>query len=139
MPYQPGELVAVGYDNGKKVNSTKLTTAGNAAQINLTADKATLAADNEDLSYVTVQLTDSKGNLNPRAENLLKFKIAGPATIVGVGNANPRSLESCQLPQRKAWHGKCLVIIKSTAKAGNITLQVNSLGMQAKSLQIRAI
>ena len=49
-----------------------------------------------------------KAITNPLAENLVKFQIDGPGTIVGVGNANPRSLESYQAPQRKAWQGRCL-------------------------------
>jgi len=66
-----------------------------------------------DLSYISIELVDDRGNRNPRARNLLKFTIEDPGTIVGVGNANPLSLEIYQLHQRKAWKGKCLVIVKS--------------------------
>jgi len=56
----------------------------------------------------------------------VKFEIEGPATIVGVGNANPVSLESNQKPQRKAWRGRCLVIIKSEHKPGKILLRATT-------------
>ncbi|MEO6630535.1 MAG: glycoside hydrolase family 2 protein, partial [Mucilaginibacter sp.] len=79
-------------------------------------------------------LLDAKGNLNPRADNLLHFKVDGPGEIVAVGNANPVSVESNQLPQRKAWRGKCLVIIKSTHKAGNITLTASADKLTGKSV-----
>jgi len=139
VPYQAGTLYAVGYEGGKKVNTATLSTATAPTAIKLSADRTQLKADNQDLSYVTVELTDKNGTLNPRAENLLHFSIDGPATIVGVGNANPRSVESYQLPQRKAWHGKCLVIIKSAGKPGAITLKVNTTGLPAKTLNLQSI
>jgi beta-galactosidase len=139
VPYQPGALVAVGYDGDKKINTAILNTAASPVNIKLSADRTKLQADNQDLSYVTVELTDAKGNLNPRAENLVHFKIEGAGTIIGVGNANPQSVESYQKPQRKAWHGKCLVIIKSTGTPGEITLKVSGDGIKAvKTLQIHS-
>lgn len=81
---------------------------------------------------------DAKGNRNPLAENLVKFEIDGPGTIVGVGNANPRSPESCQAPERKAWQGKCLVIVKSGKFAGEIKLKAIAEGMNAASISIKS-
>jgi len=81
-------------------------------------------------------LVDSKGHRNPKAENLVKFEIEGAGTIVGVGNANPISPESYQLPKRKAWQGRCLVIIKSSAKPGNITIEASADGLQSSKMII---
>jgi beta-galactosidase len=134
VPYQPGALVAVGYDGGKKANTAILKTALVPVNVKLTADRSKIKANNQDLSYVTVELTDSNGTLNPRAENLVHFAIDGPGVIAGVGNGNPVSVESNQMPQRKAWRGKCLVIIKSTDKPGNITLKVTVDGFSRKTV-----
>ncbi|MEP6684365.1 MAG: hypothetical protein ABJA35_13945, partial [Parafilimonas sp.] len=71
-----------------------------------------------------------KGIRNPKAENLIHFSIEGEGTIVGVGNANPTSLESYQQPQRKAWQGRCMVVIKSTHNAGKIILQASGDGLK---------
>jgi beta-galactosidase len=139
VPYQTGVLVAVGYDGGRKVNTTSLNTALAPVGIKLSADRRKITADKQDLCYVTVELTDIKGNINPRASNLVKFKVYGPGVIVGVGNADPRSVESYQLPQRKAWRGKCMVVIKSTGKPGNITLNVSADTLPAKNLLIQAL
>ncbi len=123
VPYAAGELKAVGYTKGKKVNEAILKTANEPTQIKLSADRNVIKADGEDLSYITVELLDANGIRNPKAENLIHFEIEGEGTIVGVGNANPVSLESYQLPQRKAWQGRCLVIIKSTHNAGKIIVK----------------
>jgi beta-galactosidase len=137
VPYQKGALKAVGYDSKNKIiNSAQLATASNPESIKLTADRTIIKANNQDLSYVTVELLDAKGNLNPTAENLVQFKIDGPGTIAGVGNANPVSLESYQQPQRKAWNGKCLVIIKSGATPGKITLTASADHMKSTSINI---
>ena len=138
IPYQPGKLTAVGYNGDKKVNTAVLSTAAAPAQIKLTADRPQLQANNQDLCYVTVELLDKNGTLNPNADNLLHFSLTGPATIAGVGNANPVSLESCQLPQRKAWHGKALVIIKTSGKPGQINLKVSTSGLPDKILSLQS-
>jgi beta-galactosidase len=138
VPYQPGELKAVGYSRGKRVNSALLRTSGTVALISLISDRNEIIANNQDLCYITVELTDEGGIINPKAENLLEFEIDGPATIAGVGNANPVSVESCQLPRRKAWHGKCLVIIKSQNKPGTIRLKVSSDGLSPEEIIIKS-
>ena len=126
VPWQAGELKATGYHAGKPVNTSILSTAGEPNLIRLTADRTEIKADGQDLSFITVELTDEKGIRNPKAENLVKFEIEGPGTIAGVGNANPVSTESYVLPERKAWQGKCLVIIKSENQPGEIHLKVTS-------------
>ncbi|MGN6194191.1 MAG: glycoside hydrolase family 2 TIM barrel-domain containing protein [Ginsengibacter sp.] len=137
VSYQKGELKAVGYDSKNKIiNAAQLTTASTPETIKLTADRTVIKANNQDLSYVTVELLDANGNLNPTSENLIKFKIDGPGTIAGVGNANPISLESYQQPQRKAWHGKCLVIIKSGNTPGKITLTASGANMKSASINV---
>lgn len=138
VPYTAGELKAVGYDNGKKVNTAILKTAGEPTRIKLSADRKTIKADNQDLSYITVDLVDKKGTRNPNAENLVHFEIQGPGTIAGVGNADPVSVESYQLPQRKAWQGRCIVVVKSAKHSGNIVLKATSSGLIAAEVTLKA-
>ncbi|MFY9151510.1 MAG: glycoside hydrolase family 2 TIM barrel-domain containing protein [Prolixibacteraceae bacterium] len=136
IPYQSGELKAIGYQDKKQVNTAIMQTANEPTQIKLTADRNEIKADGQDLSYITVELLDNKGIRNPKADNLVKFELEGPGTIVGVGNANPVSLESNQQPQRKAWQGRCLVIVKSGKKEGNLKLKATADGLAAASIQI---
>ena len=137
VPYHPGSLKVVGYSNGKDVASSQLQTARQISKIKLSADRSTIKADGQDLSYITVELADANGICNPKAENLVKFTVQG-GTIVGVGNANPVSLESYQLPQRKAWQGRCLAIVKSSVKPGTITVTASVDGLPSSTLLITA-
>jgi beta-galactosidase len=138
VPYQPGVLKAIGFKGKKQVNSSILRTAEEVTQIRLTADRNTINSDGMDLSYITIELTDASGIRNPKAENLVKFEAEGPGTIVGVGNASPVSTESYQLPQRKAWQGRCLVVIKSGSEPGEIRLKVSSDGLPGREIKINS-
>ena len=139
VPYQQGELKAIGYDaKGKEIQSAILTTAATPVKIKLTADKKLIKANNQDLSYITVELLDAKNNRHPLAENLIQFKVEGDATIVGIGNANPTSIESYQADKRKAWQGRCLVIIKAGKKGGPINIIAETDGLPSASISIQA-
>lgn len=136
--YKEGQLKAVGYTNGKKVNESILKTAGKLARIKLSANRKIIKADGRDLCYITAELVDENGVMNPKADNLLHFSIEGDATIAGVGNANPMSVESYQQPQRKAWRGRCLVVIQSSRKAGNIIIKASSEELPDNTITIQS-
>lgn len=136
VPYAAGSLKAVGYMGKKKITEKELNTAGTPSALKLIADRNEIKGDGQDLSYITVELVDEKGIRNPRAENLVQFEIDGPGTIVGVGNANPISVESYQQSQRKAWQGRCLVIIKSKKGAGKITLKAKANGLNPVQIAV---
>jgi beta-galactosidase len=136
VPYQAGELKAVGYKGKKEVNTAILRTTAEPMQINMSADRNVIKANGQDLSYITVELVDDKGIRNPKAENTVKFTIEGPGKIIGTGNANPLSLESYTAPERKAWQGRCLVVIKSDLAEGKISLKASSPGLSPASIVI---
>ena len=138
VPYVAGELRAVGYAGGTARGSATLTTAREVSQIGVVADRARIKADGEDLSYVTIELKDARGIRSPKAENLLRFAVDGPGTIVGVANANPMSVESYTRPERKAWRGRALVIVKAGRTPGDIRLRVTSAGLPAAETTIQA-
>jgi len=136
VPFQAGLLKAVGYDGTTQVASSDLRTAAKPVQIRLSADRALIKADGQDLSYVTAELLDGSGIRNPKAQDLVKFEIKGPGSIVGVGNANPVSTESNQQPQRKTWQGRCLVIVQSDRKPGDIVLRAQAEGLKPAEVLI---
>lgn len=139
VPYQPGELKAIGYVGRKKIYTTELRSAGTPSQIKLTADNTVLEADGQSLSYVTVELLDENGIRNPKAENLIKFEITGPGKVVAVANSNPMSTESFQIMERKVWQGKCLVIIKSEREEGEVKLKAVAEGMQGSEVMMKVV
>jgi beta-galactosidase len=134
VPYQAGILKAIGFNGKRKISETWLNTANQATEIRLTPDRSAINSNGNDLSYITVELVDKNGNLDPDADNLIKFEIEGPGKVIGVGNANPVSEESYTQPQRKAWKGKCLVIVKSEKARGKIVIRATSGQMQSSTV-----
>jgi len=138
VPYSSGLLKAVGVVNDKETESAILQTSGDAAKIQLTADRKEILANGQDLSFVTIEIIDKDGIFQPNAANRLHFKIEGPGTIAGVANADMKDTDPYIGNTRKAWHGRALVVIKSTHDAGDIKLTVSSSGLSGAALNIKA-
>src|SRR5262249_48340530 len=113
VPFEPGTLKAVAKKDGKVVATDEVTTAGPPAKLELKADRSAIAADGDDLSFVTVRVLDKDGHLCPNADQLVTFAVDGPATIAGVDNGDPISHEAFQGKTRKAFHGMALAILRS--------------------------
>ena len=138
VPYSAGVLKAVGVENDKEIESEVLQTAGDAAKMKLTADRKEILANGQDLSYITVEITDKDGIFQPNAINRLQFKIDGPGIIAGVDNADLKDWEPYAGNTRKAWKGRALVVIKSTRGVGNIKLTVTSDNLEEAIITINA-
>jgi len=138
VPYSAGLLKAVGVENDKEIDQTILQTSGDAAKIKLTADRKEILANGQDLSFVTIEITDRDGIIQPNAANQLHFKIEGAGTIVGVANADIKDCDQYVGNTRKAWKGRALVVIKSNHRAGEIKLSVTSNGLEEKSIIIKS-
>jgi beta-galactosidase len=136
IPYSPGKLKAVGVNNNKEIESTVLKTAGDPTKIELIADRTIIKANGEDLSFVTVEITDASGNIQPNADNQLQFSVTGPGVIVGVDNANLKDLEKYIGNTRKAWHGCAMVVIKSIQSTGIIRLTASSETLKSNEVVI---
>jgi beta-galactosidase len=139
VKYEPGELRVVVTKNGRPWVTDTVKTAGAAARLTAEADRTRLDADGRDLAFVTVRITDAKGTLAPRADNLVKFEISGPGEIVAVDNGDATSHEAFQARQHKAFNGLALVIIRTLpGKAGTITVRATSDGLQPAEVRLRS-
>jgi beta-galactosidase len=136
--FEPGTLKAVSRKNGKTVLTKEIKTAGKPARIQLTADRKTLKANGEDLSFITVKVVDAAGNVVPNAEHLINFDIKGEGFIAGVDNGSQTSKELFQASYRKAFNGQCLVIIGTKEKKGTIVLRANAKGLQTASVSLQS-
>ena len=138
VKYVPGKVEAVSYKDGKEVMRQEIATAGEPSKIRLTPDRSTISSDGKDLSYVTVEILDKDGNLCPWADNLVQFDVKGSAFIAGVDNGSPISMERFKDNKRKAFYGKCLVILQNDGSAGKITLEATSEGLEGVGITINA-
>ena len=138
IDYQPGTLIARGFDNGKETGSSILQTTGKPVAVRLVADRSTIKADLNDLSYISVEIIDEKGNVVPYIDDLeITYHLTGNATIAGVGNGNPADMSSFQQNHKKVYQGKGLVILRPNGKTGVVMLKATANGLKDGMVQIR--
>ncbi|KIO52361.1 glycoside hydrolase family 2 TIM barrel-domain containing protein [Flavobacterium hibernum] len=136
IPFQAGTLKAISRKDGKTVLETEIKTAGNPDNLKLTADRSTIKADGNDLSFVTVDILDAKGTLAPNANNEINFSLKGNGKIVGVCSGDPVSHEPYKGNKHTALAGKCLVIVQSENKTGRLELTAKANGLKQATIVI---
>jgi beta-galactosidase len=137
VPYAPGELRAVGLINGKEVARTTLKTAGEPKAIRLTADRSTIRADRNDLSYVTIEVVDQNGIVVPTASIPVYFTVSGAGELAATGSSAPNDAASFYVPLRKTYEGRALAILRPAGDAGKIILRAEAEGLKAATIVIR--
>ena len=135
VPYAPGTLQAVGYDNGVPTITNTVVTTGAPASLALIADRNAILNDGSDVAVVTVEVLDGAGRVVPTATNLVNFAVTG-GSMLGVGNGNPSSHEPDQATQRSVFNGLAAVILQSAYQAGAITLTATASGLTPASVSI---
>jgi beta-galactosidase len=131
VPYAPGTLEAVGYIGGRRVASSLQRTAGPAHAVELVADRRRIASDGRDLAVLRAQFVDRRGTVVPDSDALVRFEVAGPGRLIGVGNGDPTSLEPDQATQRRAFHGLCQALVQSRGGLGPIRVRARADGLEA--------
>ena len=123
--FEPGEVKAVARRNGQVVGEQVIATAGAPSRIRLTTDYS-----GKDLTFIAVEITDDEGRLCPLAENQVFFT-SPELQIVGVDNGCQTSMERFKDNKRKAFFGKCLVVVK-----GKGTLTARAVGLQQAAISV---
>ena len=137
--YQPGELKVVAYRNGRKWATDSVKTTGAPAKLLLAADRGKIAADGQDLSFITVTVEDKQGLQVPRSKNHITFTVEGPGEIVATDNGDATSFESFQAPERDAYNGLALVIVRGKpGQSGQIKLTASAAGLATAAVKIQS-
>ena len=136
VKFEPGEVKAVARKDGKVVADKVIRTAGAPAALSLTADRTHFGKNpnGDNLAFITVEVVDKDGNLCPRAEDQIFFDVEG-GRIVGTDNGNPVSMERFKEPKRKAFNGKCLVVVATDG--GDVKLKARGYQLQGGEILIR--
>lgn len=136
--YEPGEAKVVALDEGNNVLMERvIKTAGEPYAIKLIPEETELTADGESLGYVEVQVVDEHGNLCPNADDLISFHVDGVGSFRAAGNGDPRDTTLFHLPVRKAFFGKCMVILQSSTEKGEIEIVAKSDGLFSEKGSIK--
>ena len=126
VKYEPGEVRAVSRKDGKVVCEQTICTAGQPAAVRLSVDY-----QGKDLCFVCVDIVDAQGNLCPWAEDQVYFSMDGDAEVVATDNGCQTSMERFTEPKRKAFFGKCMVVVR-----GHGMLKAQAVGLKKGELEI---
>ncbi len=139
LPYQAGELKAAGSSPGTPSESKSLRTTGKAEKIKLVAERNTITGRVDELVFVNVFTVDSENAFVPTADLTMTVNVEGEGRLQAAGNSNPLIEGSFQDNKFKLFKGRGLVIIRSSGKAGNISLSVSSENGLTENVLIKAI
>ena len=157
VTFEPGEVKVVARKQGREISSQTIKTAGpphhlvlkktyqntlaSAAHTSVPADLQSavkkgstslpgdLQSPTSPTTFVEVNVVDKDGNLCPNAENEIYF--SSSAEILGTDNGNQTSLERFTDPKRKAFFGKCIIVLR-----GHGTLRAESIDLQQATIQL---
>ena len=125
--FDPGEVKVVARKDGKVVGEQTIKTAGAPARIRLSKDY-----QGKNTTFVTAEVVDKDGNLCPWAEDQMYFFYEGDGEILGTDNGCQTSMENFKAPQRKAFFGKCMVVV-----SGNGSITAKSPTLQSDVIQLK--
>ena len=111
VAFEPGELKAVSRKDGKTVCEQVIRTAGAPDHIRLSVDY-----QGKQTTFITAEVVDKDGNLCPWAEDQISFFGDGEGEILGTDNGCQTSMERFTSPSRKAFFGKCMVVVKGKGR-----------------------
>ena len=141
VPYAEGTLKAVAYDaEGNVIEKTEgrsvVKTTDKANKLSLTADRSTITADGDDLSYITIDVQDSDGNLVNTDDVSITLSIEGDGKIIGVDNGRQVDHTSYQSLTRNAGAGELVAVVQSTEDEGSFTVTAKANGLTAGSVTV---
>ena len=157
--FEPGEVKVVARKQGREISSQTIKTAGpphhlvlkktyqntlasavqtpsgvsadlqSAVKKGSTSLPGDLQSPSSPTTFVEVNVVDKDGNLCPNAENEIYF--SSTAEILGTDNGNQTSLERFTDPKRKAFFGKCIIVLR-----GHGTLRAESIDLQQAIIKL---
>ncbi len=139
VPYQAGDLKVIAYNGSQSMAEKSYKTAGKAAGFKVTSDKQRIKANQKDVIHVEIDIVDAAGNFCPMADNLIQVELSGAARILAIDNGDPIELSPYRVKSKKAFRGKCLLMLQATDKTGFIEVNITSPGLKKKTLQFRVV
>ena len=139
VPYEAGELKAVGRKGGVILAESILRSWSEPAAIKAMCDAMVIKADRTDLSRIYVTVVDKNGNPVYDAANEISCEISGPLRLLGMEDANPRNTEDYKDNRQKSYHGKLLIYLQSLDTPGKASVKISGEGLNSLTFTIDVV
>jgi beta-galactosidase len=136
LKFESGTIRVTTRKGGEDVLSREVATAGMPARIILEADRDTIRADGNDLSFITAKIVDEDGVVVPYADNKVQFHLDDAVILAATDNGDPTNHDSFQSNERKAFHGLALAIVRSKTQGGSARIRAESPGLESSTITI---
>jgi beta-galactosidase len=140
LPYEPGELKAIAYDEAGQIIAVDIRKSfGDASRICLKADKGTLLANGTDLIFIEITMEDERGNAVENANNRVQVQVSGAGRLIGLDNGDSTDYDPYKGTGRRLFSGKLMAIVAAELEAGTITVEVTSKDLAGSKLQLQSL
>ncbi len=137
VPYAPGFVEAVGYDDcGRIVARVREESFSDGVKLNIEADRARIAGDGRDLVFCTVTVCDSQGRPVRNANNAVTVRVTGPLKLVGLDNGNSVDMDEYKTDRRQLFSGKLLAVAAGCGQGGVGCITVSGPGLESASVRV---
>ncbi|MBV8034611.1 glycoside hydrolase family 2 TIM barrel-domain containing protein [Roseateles sp.] len=132
LPFEAGELKAVGLQDGKPAAEFKLQTAGTAARIELQR----VGSGRDGVEQIQFFVVDALGRRVPDATHKLRFDTMGPLEILGIGNGSLADVDDPRDAEHAAYEGRGLAVLRRTGNTSPAHLRVSAPGLVPAELNL---
>ena len=134
VPFEAGEIKAIGYNNSGEPVTAVLKTTGEAYALKASAVKDTIGKTN--LVQVIINITDKDGNSVFQADNEIAVSLSGGAVLLGLESGSHISHEDYKLDKRKALHGRLVAYVQLPKSARNAEAVISSPGLRSQTIKL---
>lgn len=140
VAFKPGKLEAVSYgESGKELSRYAVSTVGEAAELKLTVMQSPegFHADGADMALIQVEVVDKDGKRCPLDNRTVQFALKGNAEWRGgIAQGKDNHILDTNLPVEC---GVNRALIRSTTKAGKITLTAKAEGLPTATVTLETL
>lgn len=136
VPWEVGELVAVGRDAEGNEHRARLVTPRPAAGLKLSADRQVLRGDGRDAIHVTIELIDENGNRATLDDRSVTVRTEGNVKLVALENGDLRDNSHPKATVRETRGGRALAIVQAKGGSAPARITVEAEGLSTESLTV---
>jgi beta-galactosidase len=129
IPYTPGSIEAVGYNDGKEVARHKLVTSGKTDNCTLTVSRHSLSANGTDVAFIELTLTDKDGNKVSTDDRKVTVNIEGEARLLALDNGDLRRENTFHTNTLPTYFGRALCTVQASRHPGTARITINIDGI----------
>lgn len=107
--YEPGEIRAVAYKNGRKWAETSRRTAGHVVRLDVTVEEG---APDDAYAYCRIALVDEKGVVVPCDDREVVLSVEGGGMLAGACNGDATDMTAFRSPRQRTFRGLLLAVVR---------------------------